>query len=72
MIKKLYQYDNKQLYALLKLMYLKEHKDGVTHLMYEDWLAEIDARIKRKDEIDSLIKRMPNFNEKEYDYERSR
>ena len=53
-------------------MYLKEHKDGVTLLMYEEWLADIDARIKRKDEINSLIKRMPNFNEKEYDYERSR
>tara|TARA_Y100000114_G_scaffold139482_1_gene143533 strand:- start:466 stop:684 length:219 start_codon:yes stop_codon:yes gene_type:complete len=72
MTKDLNQYDNKQLYALLKLMYLKEHKDGVTHLMFDDWIAEIDANIKRKDEIDSLIKRMPNFNAKEYDYERSR
>ena len=72
MTKDLNEYDNKQLYALVKLMYLKELKDGATHLTRDDWIAERWANIKREDEIDSLIKRMPNFNEKEYDYERSR
>jgi len=66
------RFTNAELKALLKLEHMKQHRDGITNLMFDDWVAEKDANIKRKDKIDSLIKRMPNFNAKEYDYERQR
>ncbi len=42
---KMEDYTLKQLEALLKLKYLQQHSDGVTNLMYDDWVDQLDEKI---------------------------
>lgn len=34
-----------QLEALLKLKYLQQHRDGITNLMFDDWVDQLDEKI---------------------------
>jgi len=38
------KYDNQQLKALLKLTHMKAFRDGITNLMFDDWITEIYQR----------------------------
>lgn len=38
------KYTTSQLKALLKLEYMKQHRDGVTNLMFDEWVAEMYLR----------------------------
>jgi hypothetical protein len=38
------KYTTAQLKALLKLEHMKQHRDGITNLMFDDWVTEIYQR----------------------------
>ena len=38
------KYDNQQLKALLKLTHMKAFRDGITNLVFDDWITEIYQR----------------------------
>ena len=38
------KYNTKQLIALLKLEHMKAIRDGITNLMFDDWVTEIYQR----------------------------